>query len=150
MNRVVWAALALLVSVPSFGTAQQASGTAAAKPAARAAKAGDKAAAKPPAAKDTSGAKAAKATPGAKAAKAAKPPANAAALALARRSRSVFLYAVDSCEQSKKSCDTALLDDAEQRFMDACGACAPFQRCEESRQAIRAGRSREVADPCAQ
>ncbi len=141
MNRVVWAALALLVSVPSFGTAQQASGTAAAKPAARAAKAGDKAAAKPPAAKDT---------PGAKTAKAAKPPANAAALALARRTRSVFLYAVDSCEQSKKSCDTALLDDAEQRFMDACGACAPFQRCDESRQAIRAGRSREVGDPCAQ
>lgn len=141
MNRVVWAALALLVSVPSFGTAQQASGTPAAKPAARAAKAGDKAAAKPPAAKDT---------PGAKAAKAAKPPANAAVLALARRTRSVFLFAVDSCEQSKKSCDTALLDDAEQRFMDACGACASFQRCDESRQAIRAGRSREVGDPCAQ
>jgi hypothetical protein len=67
----------------------------------------------------------------------------------ARRTKSTYMYAVESCERPGGSCDTALRDDAEKRFLDACGACAPSERCQAERDAIRTGAGQTKSDPCA-
>lgn len=69
--------------------------------------------------------------------------------ARARRTKSVFVYAVESCERAASRCDPTLRDDAEKRFLDACGACATAERCQQERDAIRGGTSRTSSDPCA-
>jgi hypothetical protein len=75
---------------------------------------------------------------------------SAAARSRARRVRSVYLYAVESCERQGDRCDPTLRDDAEARFLEACGACAPSDRCQTERDAIRKGTSRSNSkDPCA-
>ena len=67
-----------------------------------------------------------------------------------RRTRSVYMYAIEACSRPGGSCDAALRDDAEQRFLEACGACAPSVKCEAERDAIRGGTSRSAAfDICA-
>jgi hypothetical protein len=72
-----------------------------------------------------------------------------AARTLAKRTRGVFMFAVESCGATPQSrCDTALRDDAEKRFMDACGACTTFDRCETDRKAIRDGTAASYVDPC--
>jgi hypothetical protein len=58
------------------------------------------------------------------------------------------MFAVESCDGQKSTCEPTLRDDAELRFMDACGACTTFERCEQERDAIRAGKARGATDPC--
>lgn len=70
------------------------------------------------------------------------------ARSLARRTKSVFIYAAESCERAPKSCDATLLDDAEARFLHACGACNTTPRCEAERDAVRAGTAKASEDPC--
>jgi hypothetical protein len=72
-----------------------------------------------------------------------------AARSLARRTKSVFIYAAESCARAPKTCDATLRDDAETRFLDACGRCNTSQRCEAERDAVRAGTTRASQDPCA-
>jgi hypothetical protein len=68
--------------------------------------------------------------------------------ATAMRAKSVYVYAVEACEQPAR-CDAALRDDAETKFMEACRACAPDDRCEQEREAIKGGRAKRSANPCA-
>jgi hypothetical protein len=72
-----------------------------------------------------------------------------AARSLARRTKSVFIYAAESCARAPDTCDSTLRDDAETRFLGACGACNTTQRCEAERDAVRAGTARASQDPCA-
>jgi hypothetical protein len=60
--------------------------------------------------------------------------------ATAQRARNLYKYAVESCERPEK-CDTALRDDAERRFMDACRDCATTERCETERKTILDGQA---------
>jgi hypothetical protein len=67
---------------------------------------------------------------------------------LARRTRSVFVYAVESCQRAGSRCDPSLSDDAEKRFMDACGACATMEQCQAERDSIRSGAAKLSSDLC--
>lgn len=71
--------------------------------------------------------------------------ANRAAVA---RAKSVYMFAVETCEQPKR-CDVALRDEAEQRFSEACRACAPDERCDAEVQAIKEGSATASVNPCA-
>lgn len=66
----------------------------------------------------------------------------------AMRAKSTFIYAVEACDQPSH-CDKSLRDDAEKAFMDACNICAPADRCDAERDAIRAGTSKRTDNPCA-
>jgi hypothetical protein len=66
----------------------------------------------------------------------------------ASRAKSVYLYAVESCTEAPARCDAALRDDAERRFMDACNVCAPADRCEAERDAIKDGSAKRTSNPC--
>lgn len=74
--------------------------------------------------------------------------ADAADRVTALRAKSIYMYAVEACDQPAR-CDAALRDDAEQRFMDACRSCAPAERCEAERAAIKEGSAKRSANPCA-
>ncbi len=71
------------------------------------------------------------------------------ARAVARNTKSVFIYAVESCDRDPKGCDKELREDAEKRFLDSCGACNTAQRCAAERDSIVAGNGRPSQDPCA-
>ena len=128
--------LALLLATPSLASAQRAEGGAETKPAA-AAKGGEGAAKKPTTRK------------GAKKKEQESSGPSPQARAIARQTKSVFIYAVESCARAPDTCDKVLLDDAESRFLESCGACNTTQRCEAERDAVRAGTARASQDPCA-
>jgi hypothetical protein len=128
--------LALLLAAPSLATAQRADADAATRRDAGA-KSGEGAAKK---AKPRKGAKAAEAQP-------AGP--SPAARSHARRVKSVYIYAAESCARAPDRCDQVLLADTEVRFLEACGACNTSRRCEEERDAVKAGTARASKDPCA-
>jgi hypothetical protein len=130
MKRGIWIVLALLCAAPASAWAQAAAAGAAASPKA------DKAAAKP----SKKGAKAKEAEPSGP---------SREARALARRTKSIFTFAVEECTRERSTCEPSLADDAERRFLEACGACASAQRCEAVRDAIRAGDRNGSKDPCA-
>ena len=71
--------------------------------------------------------------------------ANRAAVA---RAKSVYMFAIEACEQPKR-CDAALRDEAEQRFSEACRACAADERCDAEVQAIKDGSATASVNPCA-
>ncbi|HVI95749.1 MAG TPA: hypothetical protein VM753_17175 [Anaeromyxobacter sp.] len=60
--------------------------------------------------------------------------------AATQRARTLFKYAAESCERPEK-CDTALRDDADRQFMNACRDCTTTERCEMERTAILEGRA---------
>lgn len=64
------------------------------------------------------------------------------------RLRSTYRYAVESCDRAGKTCDGALRDDSERRFMDGCLACATREQCEAERDLIRSGGSRSQTALC--
>jgi len=139
MTRSIWLAVALcLAAVPSSVWAQQGSKATGTKAAAPADKSAEKSAPKKQSPKR-----------GAKG-KEAEPPGASEASKRARRLRAVFVYAVEACDRAGKSCDPTLREDAEQRFLEACGTCAPSARCEAQRDDIRRGETPSAAsDPCA-
>lgn len=159
MRRGMWIAATLILFGPSSAASQQAGRAAGTKPAAA-----ENAAGKPAAgARKSAGTKpAAGAARSAakdpkqkllerKGAKAKEPEDGvpAAARVRVRRTKSVFMYASESCERAGNRCDPTLRDDAELRFMEACGACTTSSRCEAERDAIRGGTARSSSDPCA-
>ncbi len=129
-------AISLLLAGPAVASAQRAEGGAGSK-----ASSARKSGAAPAAKRDAAGknAKAKEETSGV----------SPEARSLARRTKSVFLYATESCERTPKTCDTSLREDAEKRFLDACGACNTSQRCEAERDAVVSGTTRASKDPCA-
>ena len=128
MKLGIWAAMALFLASPAGAWAQQAGAGA---------RAADKGAPK----------KAPKKSTKAKEAEASE--STLAARALARRTKSVLMFAVESCAREGNRCDPELPQDAERRFLEACGACAPSEKCQAERDAIRAGTARTSTDPCA-
>jgi hypothetical protein len=158
MNVRMWASVFFLLAGPA-ALAAETGGTSATRPSAPSAKKG----AQDSTAKDSAAKKAApgtkgspseaarpgpRARPGAKAAE-DKSGVTPAARSLARRTRSVFMFAMESCQGEQARCDAALRDDSEHRFMDACGACTTFERCETDRKTIRDGTAKAAFDPCA-
>jgi hypothetical protein len=127
--------LALLLMTPSLAWAQRADGGTARRSA--------------PRARSGNGDKAKKETPSKRAKAKETSGVSPAARSLARRTKSVFVYAAESCERAPNTCDATLRDDAEKRFLEACGACNTSQRCEAERDAVRAGTTRASQDPCA-
>ena len=65
------------------------------------------------------------------------------------RMKSIFLFAMETCDRPER-CDPTLRDDAERRFLDACRRCASADRCEAERDAIRAGSAKRRSNPCAE
>lgn len=65
----------------------------------------------------------------------------------AQRAKTVYMYAVEACDQAVR-CDATLRDDAEKSFVNACNVCAPADRCEAERDAIKAGKARRNENPC--
>lgn len=63
------------------------------------------------------------------------------------RTKSIFLFAMESCDRPER-CDPSLRDDAERRFLDACRLCAPPEACEAERDSIRQGAARRRSNPC--
>lgn len=156
MNRGIWIAVALLAAVPAHGQdqAKNATGTKTATTPKHRAKKGEAkgAAKKPPEAGGSSawgtGGSSRSSVASKKAA--AEPPAHAADRAAMLRARSMYRYAVESCQQSAKDCDKALRDDTELRFMDACLPCATREQCEAERDLIRSGSSKGTTSLCSQ
>ena len=70
------------------------------------------------------------------------------ARSIARHTKSVYIYAQESCARAPDRCDKELLDDAEARFVESCGACNTAERCEAERDAVKAGTARASQDPC--
>lgn len=155
MNRSTWLIIALLSATPALAQDQGTGGAKAestpkqrAKKQAPAAKSPKDQAAKPEA-----GGSAAWGTGGAKGSAASKKsvtaaPKHAAERARMLRLRSIFRYAVESCTAPNKTCDTALREDAEHRFMDGCLLCATREQCEAERDLIRAGTSKSSTELC--
>lgn len=129
--------LAVLVATPSLASAQRTEGGPQTKAAA-----GARGAATDPAKK-------AAARKGAKAKQDASG-VSPQARAIARQTKSVYIYAQESCARDPQRCDQTLLDDAESRFVDSCGACNTAERCEAEREEVKAGTARASRDPCAQ
>jgi len=129
--------LALLVTAPSLASARAEGGTATQGTANAKAGTPDPTKKKPPARK------------GAKAKERETPAVSPHARAIARQTKSVFIYAQESCARDADRCDKELLADAESRFLDSCGACNTTQRCEAERDVVRAGKARASQDPCA-
>jgi hypothetical protein len=128
MKHGIWVAASLLLAAPAGALAQRAGAAEKAAEASAPRKAASKKAAK---AKEP-----------------ATPEVSPAAKRLARQTKSIFIFAVESCARAESRCDEALRNDAELRFMNACGACTTSQRCEEERDAIRAGEGRASRHPC--
>jgi hypothetical protein len=139
MNRGTCVALALLLAVPSIAGAQRAEP----KPGAQAAAAGEKKGTDAPSARKTATKK------GAKAKEPETPQVSQQARSLARRTKSIYIFAQDSCARAGSKCEPTLRDDAEVRFLHACGACNTAARCEAERDAVRGGKARASKDPCA-
>jgi hypothetical protein len=160
MNRSIWLVVAVALAVPWSASAQQGAAQPSESSAEKKPPPG-KASGKPAAAKNTAAGKTvdkdAAADKSASEKTTLKPRARKqeptgptqAVRSYARRTRSVFMYAVESCSRPGGGCDTALRDDAEKRFLDACGACAPSERCQADRDAIRTGTAPSRSDPCA-
>lgn len=75
------------------------------------------------------------------------PPVNPGHLAAVNRSKSVFIFAMESCDRPDR-CDPSLRDESERRFLEACRLCASAERCEAERDTIRAGQAKRRANPC--
>ncbi len=155
MNRGIWIALALLMAAPAHAQDEVKKDTTTKTPTKPGAKKGK--AAKGTAKKDAAAASGSAAWGtggGSKESVASKKTAAATPHAADRasmlRARAVYRYAVDSCTQSGKSCDTAMRDDAETKFIDACLPCATRAECEAERDVIRAGDSKTTTALCTQ
>lgn len=147
MNRGVWLAGAVLLAVASSASAEQAARPAGTKVVAAADKATEKGGDKDK--KDAQTTPPKRVKRGLKKDPEPTGPSKEVRSAV-RRTRSVYMYAIEACSRPGGSCDAALRDDAEQRFLEACGACAPSVKCEAERDAIRGGTSRSAAfDICA-
>ncbi len=154
MNRGIWIAVALLAAAPAHGQDEAKKDSTAAKAAPstkhKAKKAKDEKAKKP----EAGGSSAWGAGGASKGSVASKQTTSASPHALDRsgmlRARSLYRYAVDSCAQAAKTCDTALRDDAEAKFIDACLPCATREQCEAERDLIRAGNSKTTTALCSQ
>ncbi len=134
MTRTILLAVSLALAAPTTVLAQAKDEAAAKQPS-------KKASAKKAAAKGTAGAGA----PEKK--KKAESRANAPQLAAVARMKSVFMFAVETCERPEK-CDQAMRADAERQFLDACRACASAERCEAERDAIQQSRTTKQSNPC--
>lgn len=147
MRRSILLAAALLLATPALGAAQ----TTKDDTAKTGAKTGQKG--KKPAKASAEPKKAPPArSPASPASKTAKPTAASIASAETRatmlRARSTFRYAADACQEGGNNCNDELLEDSQQRFIEACRACAPVDRCEAERSAIRAGSRNTTTDLC--
>lgn len=141
MTRTILLAVSLALAAPSTALAQAKDDAAAKQPAPS-----KKASAKKPAAKAT----ASRATDAKTAAERKKKGAtqgNPAQLAAVARMKSIFMFAVETCERPEK-CDEAMRSDAERQFLDACRACASAERCEAERDAIKGARTTKQSNPC--
>lgn len=164
MNRGILVALALLAAAPVHAQdeVKQDSTATKAKPAAKPGTKKGKADAKPTGKKAEAGKKGEAGGSsawgtgggGAKGSVASKQSATAAPHAADRaamlRARAVYRYAVETCTQAGKSCETALRDDAELKFIDACLPCATRAQCEAERDLIRAGDAKSTTALCTQ
>jgi hypothetical protein len=63
------------------------------------------------------------------------------------RAKADFILIRNSCE-NPKDCDQGLLTTAEKGFMEACQVCAPLEKCEADRDAIRNGNGKRSYNPC--
>lgn len=149
MIRGSYVALALLVAIPSIAGAQRADATAGSRTAQPVKKRAGDAGAETRKEGDASAAKKPATRRGAKAKEAETSSVSPAARSLARRTKSIFIFAAESCERAGPRCDPTLRNDAELRFVDACGACNTTIRCEAERDAVLAGTARASKDPCA-
>ncbi len=64
--------------------------------------------------------------------------------------RFLFRRRVDLCTLPQR-CDKetlTIVDEAEERFVKACRACAPEKKCEDDRSTIRSGKSSGSYNPC--
>jgi hypothetical protein len=73
--------------------------------------------------------------------------ANAKERAAAARAKSLFVFAVETCDKPDR-CDPMMRDDTERQFLNACRLCAPPEKCEAERDAIRAGQSTRRGTVC--
>lgn len=157
MIRGTCAALALLLAIPSIAGAQRADTTAGAKTGAADKKtAADKKSGAAEAKTGAAGKKSADAsapktptTTRRKSKESETPGVSPAARSLARRTKSVFIFAAESCAREGNRCDPTLRNDAELRFLSACGACNTAVHCEAERDEVLAGKARASKDPCA-
>jgi hypothetical protein len=150
MIRGTCAALALLLAIPSIAGAQRADTKAGAKTGAADKKtvADKKTGAAEKKSADASAPKK-PATTRRKSKESETPGISPAARSLARRTKSVFIFAAESCAREGNRCDPALRNDAELRFLSACGACNTAVHCEAERDEVLAGKARASKDPCA-
>lgn len=65
------------------------------------------------------------------------------------KAKRTFIFSVEQCDRPD-NCDRSLLADSEEAYVQACGACAPAERCEEDRQKIRDGQGKLSYNPCAE
>lgn len=77
----------------------------------------------------------------------AKVVANAKERAAASRAKALFVFAIETCDKPER-CDPAMRDDTERQFLNACRLCAPPEKCEAERDAVRAGQSSRRGTVC--
>ncbi len=150
MNRGIWIAVALLAAAPVHAQEQSKQATGAKTAPAPKQRAKKGAAAKKQEAGGSSAwgtGEAGKESPVRKKSTSAAPK-HAAERSAMLRLRDVYRYAVESCDSQGKACDGALRDDAENRFMDGCLACANREQCEAERDLIRSGKSKSMTSLC--
>lgn len=155
MNRGIWIALALLAAAPAHGQDDAKKDSTATKAAPSTKHKGKKAKdekAKKPEAGGSSAWGGSGSSKGSVASKQTGAPnaAHAADRTAMLRARAVYRYAAESCSQGGKACDTAMRDDAETKFIDACLPCATREQCEAERDAIRAGSAKTTTALCGQ
>lgn len=89
--------------------------------------------------------------PAGEAAQPAPPPVDPALKDAAMTAKGLFMTRVEMCAPPQR-CDAETLqvvEDAEKRFMRSCRACATdLKRCDEDRDAIRAGKGSRSFNPC--
>ena len=75
-----------------------------------------------------------------------------AAVATVVRAKQEFVLRVDACipaEQCNRELE-GFINAAEQKFMEACRACATEDRCEAERTNVRSGKAKRRTNPCLQ
>lgn len=66
------------------------------------------------------------------------------------RARFLFIRRVELCAPPQR-CDRdtlGIIDEAEQRFVAACQACASEKKCEDDRATVRSGKAQSNFNPC--
>jgi len=129
------ASAATAADEPTLGTPKKASTKPSSKPSPKGAK------------EKSSGSKTSPAAKGGAGARSSAPAIDPAQLAEVFRAKRNLLFAVEACERPER-CDKLLRSESEERFMKACQECAPQERCEADRQAIREGNGKRSYNPC--